>query len=518
MKIPASSILLGVIVIVSHSAQAQNQGRNSQIIAGTNNSIRLGVTNAVIAGGQSNSIATGANNAVIAGGSRNLINAAGKQAFIAGGQLNLANGAGAFAAGSRAQAQHSGTFVWGDGQSAIFQSTTNNQFLIRAQRGVGINTNNPGANALSVRGNTLVTGNLLVTGSINGRTNFVGPQGPAGAQGPAGPQGAKGNVGSVGPAGPQGPQGPAGASGGVNPMINTNDKAFVGGGEDNIAIGLYAVVGGGFLNSALSTNSFVGGGAGNLAGGSSSMVGGGLINTAAGGFSTVSGGYTNRASGDFSTVAGGEGNIAGSGFASVGGGRLNIASGNSSTVPGGFGNTASGQDSFAAGAFAEAFHNSSFVWGGSSEVATESFGVGTFTVTAPGGARFYSTEDSYIGPQMAAGGTDWVANSDSNLKTKVTAVDPKKILEKLSHLPVTEWEYKHNPHRRYIGPMAQDFHALFGLGDDDKGIGTLDSDGVMYAAIQGLVENLKERDKSIEELKAKLQVVEERLNALPPAP
>ena len=81
-----------------------------------------------------------------------------------------------------------------------------------------------GANALSVRGNTLVTGNLLVTGSINGLTNFVGPQGPAGARGPAGPQGAKGNVGPVGPVGPEGPQGekglpgeqgPAGADGAV---------------------------------------------------------------------------------------------------------------------------------------------------------------------------------------------------------------------------------------------------------------------------------------------------------------
>jgi len=76
--------------------------------------------------------------------------------------------------------------------------------------------------------------------------------------------------------------------------------------------------------------------------------------------------------------------------------------------------------------------------------------------------------------------------------------------------------------------MAQDFHAVFGLGDDDKGISTLDSDGVMYAAIQGLVEELKERDEEIAELKAKsaevdslkkkLEMVEERLNSLPPAP
>ena len=45
----------------------------------------------------------------------------------------------------------------------------------------------------------------------------------------------------------------------------------------------------------------------------------------------------------------------------------------------------------------------------------------------------------------------------------------------------------------------------------------------MYAAIKGLVEELKERDvqmqerdKTIGELRSKLEAVEERLNSLPP--
>jgi len=50
--------------------------------------------------------------------------------------------------------------------------------------------------------------------------------------------------------------------------------------------------------------------------------------------------------------------------------------------------------------------------------------------------------------------------------------------------------------------MAQDFHAAFGLGSDDKTISTLDSDGVMYAAIQGLVEEIKLRDDKITKLEA----------------
>lgn len=100
-------------------------------------------------------------------------------------------------------------------------------------------------------------------------------------------------------------------------------------------------------------------------------------------------------------------------------------------------------------------------------------------------------------------------------------------MAKVDQLPVTEWEYKSVPNRRFIGPMAQDFHAAFGLGSDDKTIGAFDSDGVIYAAIQGLVEELKNRDHIFDELKAKaaevdelrkrLQCFEKRLNALPPA-
>jgi hypothetical protein len=131
------------------------------------------------------------------------------------------------------------------------------------------------------------------------------------------------------------------------------------------------------------------------------------------------------------------------------------------------------------------------------------------------------------GAALAPNGTAWVTLSDSNAKTAVVAVDPRAVLDKLDRLPVTEWEYKHDPHRRYYGPMAQDFHKMFGLGDDDKGISTLDSDGVMYAAIQGLVEELRDRDAKIGELeaksaeidalKAKLGAMEERINSLPPS-
>jgi hypothetical protein len=114
----------------------------------------------------------------------------------------------------------------------------------------------------------------------------------------------------------------------------------------------------------------------------------------------------------------------------------------------------------------------------------------------------------------------WVvfAAARGNSKTDFEPVKPREILSKVASSPVTSWHYKHDLKRRNIGPMAQDLHAAFGLGSDDKSIGTLDSDGVMYAAIQGLVEELKDRDKAIDELKSELRTIREQLLNLPPAP
>ena len=52
---------------------------------------------------------------------------------------------------------------------------------------------------------------------------------------------------------------------------------------------------------------------------------------------------------------------------------------------------------------------------------------------------------------------------------------------------------------------AQDFHAAFGLGSDDKTIATVDADGVALAAIQGLNSKVDQEDKSLRAVIAKQQ-------------
>ena len=86
---------------------------------------------------------------------------------------------------------------------------------------------------------------------------------------------------------------------------------------------------------------------------------------------------------------------------------------------------------------------------------------------------------------------------------------PRKILDTLVRLPVPTWNLKSQPPGiRHIGPVAQDFRAAFGLGTDDKSIGTVDADGVALAAIQGLNQKLNEKVTEVRELRARLERLE----------
>jgi hypothetical protein len=77
------------------------------------------------------------------------------------------------------------------------------------------------------------------------------------------------------------------------------------------------------------------------------------------------------------------------------------------------------------------------------------------------------------------------------------AVNPRDILRGVLNLPISTWSYKGQTYR-HIGAMAQDFYQTFNVGENDTTITTVDPDGVAFAAIQGLNEELKDRDARIE--------------------
>lgn len=119
------------------------------------------------------------------------------------------------------------------------------------------------------------------------------------------------------------------------------------------------------------------------------------------------------------------------------------------------------------------------------------------------------------GAHLTAGGM-WTSTSDAATKEDFQPVDPRDVLGRVVAMPITNWRYKGGAGgARHIGPMAQDFHAAFGLGGSDRHIGMVDADGVALAAIQGLHAEIEERDARIAELEARLARLESLLVAAP---
>jgi hypothetical protein len=82
-------------------------------------------------------------------------------------------------------------------------------------------------------------------------------------------------------------------------------------------------------------------------------------------------------------------------------------------------------------------------------------------------------------------------------------VDGYEVLEKLAALPISTWNYKTDaPSVRHLGPMAQDFAAAFGLGDDDRKINMVDANGVVMVAIQALYRRLRDLEAQVAALEA----------------
>ncbi|MCX6860647.1 MAG: tail fiber protein [Verrucomicrobia bacterium] len=142
----------------------------SQVASGTTSVISGGQNNtasgelSAIAGG-SGSTASGKGSAV-GGGENNT--ASGLFATVPGGRNNVASGENSFAVGRRARATHPGSVVFGDNSDADKNSSGDNQFLIQAGGGVGINGAPAGGVALTVNGEVSATSARF--GSVNATT------------------------------------------------------------------------------------------------------------------------------------------------------------------------------------------------------------------------------------------------------------------------------------------------------------------------------------------------------------
>lgn len=141
-----------------------------------------------------------------------------------------------------------------------------------------------------------------------------------------------------------------------------------------------------------------------------------------------------------------------------------------------------------------------------------------------GGVKVFTNQALTSGVELAAGGSGWSAVSDRNRKENFLFLDGEDVLARLRAVPVTTWNYRTQERSiRHMGPMAQDFHAAFGLGESELMINSVDIDGVNLAAVKALDARTTSQQAEIEalraenaELRARLERIEAALAAPKP--
>ncbi|TDR23778.1 tail fiber domain-containing protein [Marinicella litoralis] len=140
----------------------------------------------------------------------------------------------------------------------------------------------------------------------------------------------------------------------------------------------------------------------------------------------------------------------------------------------------------------------------------EFFDTGQFQIGNPS-ARIFDLDDSgnlTITGLLSEG-------SDVNSKENIFAVNPTEILQKVVDLPISVWNYKFDSDNvKHLGPMAQDFYKLFGLGSREDKIASLDSTGVALASIKALATKVDEKESQINQLKNENEALQNRLQML----
>ncbi len=365
----------------------------------------------------------------------------------------------------------------------------------------------------------------------------------------------------------------SGIASGLNNIIgsmNSSPYSFIGGGRTNIVDNDYSVIAGGRLNYISRLYSFIGGGRNNRAMDDSSVICGGRDNLAneyseysfiGGGYrnlirsynpsdsyNSIGGGFINSISnsydgfigggswnnisyGPFSTIAGGQRNISFEKGTTISGGRANRIVGEYCTVGGGWSNKVDGYSyystipgglqnriyagnyGFAAGRYARIWHNGCFAWADSNPSTVDTTADNQFIARASGGFVFYTAANgTTTGAQLPAGSGSWSSLSDKNAKENITEINGRDVLDKLSAMPISTWNYKAQDDAiRHAGPMAQDFHAAYGLGEDNCHLSSVDVDGIALAAIKELKE---QKDAEIKELKETINRLIKRIDAL----
>ena len=102
--------------------------------------------------------------------------------------------------------------------------------------------------------------------------------------------------------------------------------------------------------------------------------------------------------------------------------------------------------------------------------------------------------------------------SSRESKTNIGSIDTDEAIESLRNLQLHEWSYIDSPDR-HLGPMAEDFHEIFGYGGRPDSIAPSDLASLALLSAQHLLEENQGIREQNAELRARLEQIELQLGA-----
>jgi hypothetical protein len=133
---------------------------------------------------------------------------------------------------------------------------------------------------------------------------------------------------------------------------------------------------------------------------------------------------------------------------------------------------------------------------------------GSFVIDRVGGPttldfELQSDGDLVLQGTVTAGG--FITSSDRSLKTDITPAKASQLMSLLRQLDISTWRFKTEPKGTVnLGPMAQDFHRLFGMGTQTT-IDVRDLAALALVATQVLDEQAREHGAEQERVNAAQQ-------------
>jgi hypothetical protein len=97
---------------------------------------------------------------------------------------------------------------------------------------------------------------------------------------------------------------------------------------------------------------------------------------------------------------------------------------------------------------------------------------------------------------------------ESSAAGPVEPINGFQILDQVADLPISTWRYHwEGPQVRHLGPMAQDWAATFGLGEDDTRIAMVDANGVALVSIQALYRLVGDLRQEVADLRGRVETL-----------